>query len=304
MALPSFSNLPKPMIPVVAGVGGLGVGLLLFFGQAQQTSRFRQQLALSQQRLAELDAHDQELTRQLQSLETDRDGLQSRVNALQSQLTSASSDLERSRSTMEELRGRFDRLTEERSQLQAQVTALTSERDTAKERLAHLEQDKSELERSVRRLRERLTLLDRDYRQLSEKVAQIQTHPVSALSVASASGPLGAIPSSEESPAASSTIQGTVELPPIIVRKDQAGMSMPVRGRLLEVNEPHNFIVVDKGSADGVRVGMIFDILRGSTVVGRATVVRVRPQLAACDIIRAKTSGVLQPGDTAVQSGL
>jgi hypothetical protein len=29
--------------------------------------------------------------------------------------------------------------------------------------------------------------------------------------------------------------------------------------------------------------------------------VRVRPQLAACDILRAQTSGVIQVGDTAVQ---
>ena len=110
-------------------------------------------------------------------------------------------------------------------------------------------------------------------------------------------------PPGERPIAAPSAISGSVELPPIIVRKDQAGMAIPVRARLLEVNEPQNFVVVDKGSADGVRVGMAFDILRGAQAVGRATVVRVRPQLSACDIIRRQTSGPLQPGDVAVQSG-
>lgn len=80
-------------------------------------------------------------------------------------------------------------------------------------------------------------------------------------------------------------------------------MSMPVRGRLVEVNEPHRFVVVDKGSMDGVRLGMTLDILRGGSTVGRATVVRVRPQLSACDVVRARTPGPLQVGDVAVQSG-
>ena len=96
---------------------------------------------------------------------------------------------------------------------------------------------------------------------------------------------------------------GTVELPPIIVRKGQAGVSPPVQGQVVEVNESHGFIVVDKGSLDGVRIGMIFTILRGGTVVGRASVVRVRPQLCASDIVRAGTPGSLEVGDVAIQNG-
>ena len=155
--------------------------------------------------------------------------------------------------------------------------------------------------RSVSRLRERLTLLDRDYHQLTEKVAQLQTNPPSGISVASAAGPTTMVASDGLASPPMAMPEATVELPPIIVRKDQAGMSMPVRGRLVEVNEPHNFVVVDKGSQDGVRVGMVFDILRGSSSVGRATVVRVRPQLSACDIVRQRTPGPLQAGDVVVQ---
>ena len=80
-------------------------------------------------------------------------------------------------------------------------------------------------------------------------------------------------------------------------------MLMAVRGRLMEVNETHHFVIVDKGSEDGVRIGMTFDLLRGTGLVGRATVVRLRPHLSACDVIRTKTPGPLQIGDLAVQSG-
>ena len=44
---------------------------------------------------------------------------------------------------------------------------------------------------------------------------------------------------------------------------------------VLESNDEHHFIVIDQGSMDGVRVGMVFDLLRGETPVGRAAAVRV-----------------------------
>ena len=75
------------------------------------------------------------------------------------------------------------------------------------------------------------------------------------------------------------------------------------RGRLVEVNDTHQFVVVDKGSLDGVRIGMVFDIVRGTSTVGRAKAVRVRSNLAACDVMRSRTRGTLQVGDVVMQRG-
>jgi len=163
---------------------------------------------------------------------------------------------------------------------------------------------KAELEQSAARLRERLALLDRDYRKVAEQLAGLQTAPHPGVSVVSSYGPSATQPTGSaetNQQGLPSLIAGTVELPPIIVRKDRAGMSIPVRGRLVEVNEPHAFVVLDKGSLDGVHVGMVFDVVRGSSTVGRATVVRVRPQLSACDVLRQHTVGPLQSGDEVVQ---
>jgi len=96
---------------------------------------------------------------------------------------------------------------------------------------------------------------------------------------------------------------GTVELPPIIVRKNQPPTLELVRGRVLDVNTPHHFIVVDKGSRDGVRAGLVFNVMHGDILVGQATVARVRPQLSACDMVRTNTSAQIRVGDQAVQSG-
>lgn len=292
--------VPLLILLIVALVGG-GV---LFVSQQQQMRRLQAQLHESQQRVATLDAEHQSLTQELDSLQKERKSLEERVSSLRDQLASASAALEHARLGLEEMKTRADLLTEERASLQVHVASVTGERDDARKRAERLEEANAELERSVVRFRERLNLLDRDYRKVSEELGQLRATPLPGVTVVGDTEPMTMGTRSQGSAALPSPIpQATVELPPIIVRKDQAGMTIPVRGRILEVNEPHNFVVVDKGSMDGVRVGMTFNIIRGAATVGRATVVRVRPQLSACNIVRAQSAGPLQSGDLAVQHG-
>lgn len=305
MALPNISlgGAAKFVIPAVAVV--CGVGMVQFYGQLQVT---KGQLRRNQQDIARLtsenDTLSQQVSQQRSKFEADRGDLEGRIASLRAQLASATGELERAHVRTEEAEDRYEQLKRESDRWTAAVEGLTAERDDARNRSMRFEQANAELERSVNRLRERITLLDRDYRHAAEQLAKMSAEPSSGLSVVSSIGPATSTDErSPQPPASSFAIPGTVELPPIIVRNDQAMMSLPIRGRLLEVNDPHHFVIVDKGGQDGVRVGMVFDIVRGASSVGRATVVRVRPQLSACDIIRAKTSGSLQAGDLAVQSG-
>ena len=301
-SLPSGGRFPNPLLPIAMGVAGIGLAAVIV-SQQQQMKWLEGQLQLGRQRVNQLESQNETLTQQVSALESDREGLDARVKALRNELASAATNLDRSRLSLEELQERFEELKEARTTLETQVSSVTRERDEARSRTQALAQEKSEMERSVLRLRERLTLLDRDYRELTEQLAKAQVAPNSGVSAVSATGPMNHTAFAAGESVTPAFSPGTVELPPIVVRKDQAGMAIPVRGRLVEVNEPHRFIVVDKGSMDGVHVGMTFDVVRGASTIGRAAVVRVRPQLCACDILRAKTPGPLQAGDQAVQSG-
>ena len=308
MPLPSLlsgASPPKLLLPLMGAVVIIGGGAL-YMGKASEAKQLQQALTQSRQQLTELQTHNSALTQQVTLLETSRKNLDENVSSLRKELAGAAGNLEQLNTDLDQLQYRHKTLEEGRAALERQVAGVTAERDAARKDAELVRSDKSDLERSVMRLRERLVLLDRDYRQLSEQMASLQAIPSSSVSVISATGPVNQM----SAPAAAgmtrpsgSLSAGTVELPPIVVRKDQAGMSMPVRGRLVEVNDPHRFVVVDKGSQDGVRVGMVFNIVRGSATVGQVTVVRVRPSLSACDILRANTSGPLQAGDQAVQSG-
>ena len=294
---------PPLLVLLIAAAGGVGVLGFLLMGQMQQTKRLEQELNSARQQIQDFQNQNLQLTEQINGLQDERKELEGRINAVREQLTSVTTQLERSQLTLQEAEARQSWLSEERTHLQTQVASLTTERDTANTRIRTLEQDKAERERSLSRARQRIAFLDREYRKAADRVAQLELMPNAGVNVIGSVGPSSG-PAASASTPAPSAISGAVELPPIVVQKDQsAAMGTPVRGRLLEVNSPHRFVVVDKGSDDGVRVGMAFDVVRGSATVGRATAVRVHPKLSACDIIPARTPGPLQAGDLAVQSG-
>ncbi len=274
------------------------VGSVVLFGTLQQT---QQQLQRSQQDVAQLTSENEALGQQLTELQNDRRALEERFNSLRNQLSSATTELERSRSRLEELQAQYNQFAEERNQLQAQVASMASERDEANSRIAQLEEEKSDLKRAATRFRERLKLLERDHQRVAEELDQIRRSPNSSLRVITDVDPLRAA----NNPSGTPALSGAVELPPIVVNRS-SGAAAPagsLRGRLVDVNEAQRFVVVDKGSDDGVRVGMSFDILRGSAMIGRATVVRVRPKFSACDLSPSLSTGSTQVGDLAVQIG-
>lgn len=315
-------------LALAIAAGGIGVVALAVVQQQgrQQLGQLRQALTKSEQRVAQLTAENAEVTQQLTSLRNERKTLEERLSSVRTQLAEATSTLEQNRASLEEFKDRYARLDGERTRLEAQVSALMGERDDVKKQVRRLEQEKAELQRSMARARERMALLDRDYRKLTNKLETSKTTPSPLFAVGSTDDPL---PSGSEQPAnqpvgagtgsglptagttppaqpeaRAPTLPAAVELPPIIIRKDAPSGPTPIRGRVVEVNEPHHFIVIDKGSADGIQAGMILEVLRGAQAVGQASVVRVRPRLAACDVIRTQTPDRLQIGDLVVQSGL
>ncbi|MDP3723612.1 MAG: hypothetical protein Q8R91_08975, partial [Candidatus Omnitrophota bacterium] len=305
----------------VAGVGMVVLAVVRQQGR-QEAGQLRERLAKSEQRVAQLTSENAELTQQLTGLRNERKGLEERLSSVRAQLAAATSTLEQDRVSLEESKERYARLDGERARLEAQVSALTGERDAVGQQVKRLEQEKAEVQRSMARARERMALLDRDYRKLAGKLEAVETAPPPLFAVGNTGNPL---PSGSEPPARPPVVAGNgsglpktetnppaepqarseaVELPPIVIRNSTPREPTPVRGRIVEVNEPHRFIVIDKGSADGVQAGMVLDILRGAQAVGQASVVRVRPRFAACNVNRPQALGRLQIGDLVVQSGL
>ena len=296
---------------LVVAVASILVGGLLLTSQRGRIQRLEGQMRAKQQQLALVEAQAQDLAQQVAGIQTERDALAARLASVQEQVDKATTETQRAQLAVTKAESHAAELEAERSQLQAQLVLVSNERDAAQEEIQRLEQGRKDLAEAIKRLRGRLALITRDYREAQAKLAEVQAvgtpapapSPSSIPGAISISGPPTQPAAAAPQPPLPTSIPGTVELPPIVVRPTQAGITTRLHGRIVDVNDGHQFIVVDQGQDDGVYLGMSFDIVRGTSTVGRATVVRVRPQLAACDIVQDHSPGPILVGDLAVQRG-
>ena len=297
------------MVLVVMALGAVGAGLGIPLALlTKRVGMLQGQLAASEGQVAQLQTQKDELTQRVNVLQNERKTIDSRLASLQAQATSAAAELERSRTMVEEWKAKVQQAEEAGSQLQDQVARMTSERDETRTQVQRLQRQHTQLQREATRWRQRFNLLNRDYRQLTEQLTRLgqaqQPAPLSPAAertptTASEAGQTLPPTASEERPP--SVIPGAIELPPIVVTREPMNLPAPIWGRVVEVNEEHGFVLFDKGSGDGVNVGMSFEVQRGGLAIGQLTVIRVRPQLSACDI--AQSSRPLRVGDLVVQRG-
>ena len=86
-----------------------------------------------------------------------------------------------------------------------------------------------------------------------------------------------------------------------MVQKNRVVGLPPIQGRLLQVNTPYRFVVLDQGSDQGVRIGMVFSMVREASMIGRVVITRVRPRFSAGEILSIHGSTELRAGDFAIQ---
>lgn len=294
---------------LVVGFGGFALLSVVQLGSLKRDLREREQ------RLALLSAETDTLKQQLSDVELARQGLESRLSDMRIQMTSASNEREQLRSAVSELRRQADGLESEKNRLESQASRLTQERDAATTRLESLESENVVLSNSAVKLRNRLTLLDRDYQSLQEDIIKLRSAPPASSAAAAApavrvSGREMGSPSEPVTPVGSSpaaaapavhAARDSIELPPIVVRKGYAEAMRSIRSRVVDANEEHGFVVLDKGSDDGIQSGMAFEILRGDQAVGQVTAIRVRSRLSACALVGSRSSSFPKVGDLAIQ---
>ena len=101
-----------------------------------------------------------------------------------------------------------------------------------------------------------------------------------------------------------------VDLPPIVLERARYGAEKvstssfdwmnkdsSLKGRIVTVNREHGFVVVDLGKQRGVEIGTMFDVYKGSTLIGRLETIQCRQRISACDIIDMKEGYYVEVDD-------
>ncbi len=92
-----------------------------------------------------------------------------------------------------------------------------------------------------------------------------------------------------------------VDLPPIVLERTRYGAEKvstssfdwmnkdsSLKGRIVTVNREHSFVVIDLGKQRGVEIGTMFNVYKGSTLIGKLETIQCRQRISACDIIDMK----------------
>lgn len=105
-----------------------------------------------------------------------------------------------------------------------------------------------------------------------------------------------------------------VDLPPIVLQREDRGSTavrpgslerinerIDFEGRIITVNGDHNFVVIDLGKQDGIRLGDIFNVYRGDLLIGDIQVIQTRDRIAAADIRDVKQDFTIEIEDAIIK---
>ncbi len=186
------------------------------------------------------------------------------------------------RRAMKEL---LDRIEKENELMKDKVADLTRSETYLEKKLANTEQEKELLRRHVEDMNTIIRESIQQIMSLSDKMKEINL---------SSSKDLGKAK--------------VVDLPPIVVGKQSSSAKekvvpsttesgIKVEGKILNVNEAHNFVVIDLGRKDGVVEGMEFDVVRNGEKIARVKVRMLKDNVCAADIIKFYGSSEIKVGD-------
>lgn len=92
-----------------------------------------------------------------------------------------------------------------------------------------------------------------------------------------------------------------VQLQPIVVKADEekgpASKASRTAGQVLAINEENNFIIVDMGEADGMKVGQSLTVYRNSQKIAAIEVIQTRKEISAADIKNVTPGAKIKIGD-------
>ena len=171
----------------------------------------------------------------------------------------------------------LDKQRDSRKEVEEKLKTAEKKLENAQIQLRALESKKIDLEKKV-------TSLESKIEDLQFKQAQAQKVELGTIEVSS-------VPHQAVTETATASTQQTVR-------------GMPLRGlegKVLVVNRDYNFVVINLGSSDGIRVGDIYSVFHGSRQVGEVKIEKVHDSMAAADFLTKGMSNLVSEGDRVIK---
>lgn len=207
-----------------------------------------------------------------------------------------------------QLRENLSRVEEDRFKLNRQLESIERQHKSLEkkekefqEQYSELFEEKASLESALNQIKEQFQKPDQEEKNLLLKISQLEvlisekTRQIDQLS--------SRLQQREEVRELRAFTEDKVqsqklshELPPVvaIAKKEKQELT----GYLRDINYEFNFVIINLGSNEGVKPGMIFRVYRDNKEIGEVKVVQIQENLSAADIKEARVS--FKTGDLAV----
>ncbi len=219
----------------------------------------------------------------IDKLSSERDEIVRKIKYGEDLADNLSIELARAKNDQKFTAERAEKITNENSNLQTQVKQLTSTKLSLEKTISRLMDDKENIQKKLIESESVIQSRIDDIWKIKQNIDQrVQTMP--------------------------KVNENQVELAPIVINANSSSPAeAPVeeapapaepaknQAHIVSINQDNNFVIVDMGEKDGIKMGQAFRAYRGSKEIARLEVIQLRRDIAAADI--KKKTAQLQVGD-------
>lgn len=233
-----------------------------------EVNTLKKKLDANMLELEALKKSNSDLELEIAELANTKDSIEREIKHGKDLADNLSLALARAENDKEFLNGRFAKLNDENSSLRVQIKDLTSTKIALEKSIVRLQDEKKDVER-------KLMETEHVIQNRIDEIWQIKD-------------------SLEKNFQMSGASSKAVELPPIVVSgagetstrvASEVVLTVPgFNGNIVSVNDENNFVIVDLGQNDGIKLGDNMSVYRGAEYVAALEVIQVRKDIAAADI--------------------
>jgi len=218
--------------------------------------------------LVDIKQNNENLKLEVDTLKREKREIENEIKHKTDMIDNLSLELARTKNDKKFVTDRVEKLNEENSTLRSQMKQLVSVKNALEKSIVKVTQEKDKVENQLGKTE---TLIQSKIDEIWDIKDELDH----------------SIRSTKDSASSSNE----VELPPIVVSSNDGatsfntGASAPnLNGRVISVNEPNNFVIVDLGENSGIRLGDSLSVYRDSKYIARLEVIQVRKDIAAADL--------------------
>jgi uncharacterized membrane-anchored protein YhcB (DUF1043 family) len=159
--------------------------------------------------------------------------------------------------------------------------------------LAQQKNIRADLEKKFNQAQSEMQKVQSQLKDLSDKKAELETK-LKELDVKAKGVELGTIVVSGEGAGGATTTKGPA-------REQPGKAATALEGKVLVINKDYNFVVINLGGKDAVKIGDTFSVYHGNKYLGDVKVEKVHDAMSAAGFVSADLKGKVSEGDKVIQ---